>query len=150
MKVFFYKISKNVFFENIKFNDKISLLKAVKEDWTRSLIIFNNKHYDNFYDFLNLIKTDYNNYLETILLLSNQCAHFYNYNKIFSIISDYDFHFSTKQDIADRKSKICTEFIINPLIKQAIIKNTYNIYKIEKSMKNNDNYKFMHKLSNRS
>jgi len=135
MKTFFYKISKNAFLESIKFKNKIDLIKAVKLDWNRSLIVLNKHHYKDFYDFLKKIKTDYNDYLEIILLLSNQCAHFYNYNKIFSIISDYNFHFSTKSDNHDETSKIYTEFTLNPLIKQAIIKNTYNIYKVEKSVK---------------
>lgn len=135
MKTFFYKISKNAFLKSIKFKNKIDLIRAVKLDWNRSLIVLNKTHYGEFYDFLEKIKTDYNDYLEIILLLSNQCAHFYNYNKIFSIISDYDFHFSTKSDNLDATSKIYTAFTINPLIKQAIIKNTYNIYKVEKSVK---------------
>tara|TARA_B110000971_G_C19993312_1_gene492980 strand:- start:219 stop:713 length:495 start_codon:yes stop_codon:yes gene_type:complete len=135
MKNQFYKIKKDLFFNSIKFRDKVSLIKAVKDDWERSLIIINNKHYDKFYDFLRVIKKCYPKYLETILTLSNQCAHFYNYNKIFTIISEYDFHFSTKLDNPDKRSKICTEFIINSIIKQVIIKNTYNIYKIEGDVK---------------
>ena len=134
MKTSFYKINKDLFFKSIQFKDKVSLVKAVKNDWERSSIIINNVHYEKFYDFLKVVKKDYSKYLEVILLLSNQCVHFYNYNKIFSIISDYNFHFSTKLD-TDKFSKICTEFTINPIIKQAIIKNTYNIYKIEQEVK---------------
>ena len=135
MKKIFYKISKKIFFDSIKFKDKISLIKAVKADWGRSLVLINRTHHNNFHEFLNDVKTNYNNYLEVILLLSNQCVHFYNYNKIFSIVSKHGYHFSTKMDTTDALSKICSEFQLTPLLKQAVIKNTYNIYKIEDTLK---------------
>uniref|UniRef100_A0A6C0B447 Uncharacterized protein n=1 Tax=viral metagenome TaxID=1070528 RepID=A0A6C0B447_9ZZZZ len=135
MKKIYYKVSKDVFINEIKYKNKVDLIKAVKNDWNRSLVLINNIKYCSFYDFLQRIRCDFNEYLEIILLLSNQSAHFYNYNKIFSILSKYSFHFSTKLDNPDTKSKICTEFIITPMIKQAVIKNTYNIYKIENSVK---------------
>tara|TARA_B110000967_G_scaffold205586_1_gene250431 strand:- start:215 stop:706 length:492 start_codon:yes stop_codon:yes gene_type:complete len=135
MKKIFYKISKNIFFDSIKFSDKISLIKAVKVDWVRSLILLNGRHHNNFHAFLNDVKTNYNDYLEPILLLSNQCVHFYNYNKIFSIVSKHGYHFSTKMDTEDIRSKICSEFNLTPLLKQAVIKNTYNIYKVEETVK---------------
>ena len=135
MKKLYYKVSKDVFINEIKYKNKADLIKAVKNDWNRSLVLINNIKYSAFYDFLRRVKYDFNEYLEIILLLSNQSAHFYNYNKIFSILSKYSFHFSTKLDNSDIKSKICTEFIITPMIKQAVIKNTYNIYKIENSVK---------------
>ena len=135
MKKIYYKVSKDIFINEIKYKNKVDLIKSVKNDWKRSLVLINNTKYCEFYDFLKRVKGDFNEYLEIILLLSNQSAHFYNYNKIFSILSKYDFHFSTKLDNPDTKSKICTEFIITPMIKQAVIKNTYNIYKIENSVK---------------
>ena len=135
MKKIYYKVSKETFINEIKYKNKVSLLKAVKNDWNRSLVLINSIKYLEFYDFLKRVKTDFNEYLELILLLSNKSAHFYNYNKIFTILSKHDFHFSTKLDNTDIKSKICTEFVITPMIKQAVIKNTYNIYKIENSVK---------------
>tara|TARA_B110000211_G_scaffold233397_1_gene299508 strand:+ start:1358 stop:1849 length:492 start_codon:yes stop_codon:yes gene_type:complete len=135
MKKIYYKVSKESFINEIKYKNKVDLLKSVKNDWNRSLVLINNIKYSEFYDFLRRIKRDFNEYLELILLLSNQSAHFYNYNKIFSILAKHDLHFSTKLDNSDIKSKICTEFLMTPMIKQAVIKNTYNIYKIENSVK---------------
>jgi len=135
MKTIFYKISKNIFFDDIKFKNKISLINAVKNDWERSFILLNNVHYSSFHSFLKQIKKNFHDYLETILLLSNQCVHFYNYNKIFTIISKHGFHFSTKVDNVHKRSKICTEFVLTPMIKQAIIKNTYDIFKVENKVK---------------
>lgn len=135
MKNIYYNVSKDIFIKEIKYKNKINLIKSVKNDWKRSLVLINNRRYDTFLDFLTKVKNDFNEYLEIILLLSNQSAHFYNYNKIFSILSEYDFHFSTKLDNNDQKSKICTEFTLTPMIKQAVIRNTYNIYKIENFVK---------------
>lgn len=135
METFFYKISKDVFFNNMKFKDKNRLLDAVKLDWNRATIILNGKKHSTFHEFLDIVNKCYSEDLEHIMMLSNQCAHFFNYNKIFTIVSGYDFHFSTKLDSKEKNSKVCTEFTINPFIKQAIITNIYNIYKIEKQVK---------------
>ena len=62
---------------------------------------------------------------------------FYNYNKIFEILSEYDFHFSTKQDLDNKKKvkKVITRFNLTPLIKQVTIINTYDIYKVFNDVK---------------
>ena len=135
METYFYKISKDVFFNNMKFKDKNRLIDAVKLDWNRATIILNGKKYATFHEFLNLVNTRYSEDLEYIMMLSNQCAHFFNYNKIFTIVNEYDFHFSTKLDSEEENSTVCTEFTINPFIKQAVITNIYNIYKIENDAK---------------
>ena len=135
----YYKIDRKVFFNSVKFEDKNSLLNAVRTDWNRMQIKINNKSFENYYDFLNTINKKYSYYKEQIFMLSNQCAHFYNYNKIFEILSEYDFHFSTKKDYdkpkKDKVKKVLTKFTINPFVKQVTIINTYDIFKILNDVK---------------
>ena len=123
----FYKVSREEFFNSFKFTNKASLIRAVKEDWNRMNVIINSKKYKNYIHFLEIIKDKYNNYLEIILLLCNQCAYFYNYNKIFSIITEYGYHCSTTNK---NYIKVTTRFNITPMIKQAIITNTYDVFKV--------------------
>ena len=129
----YYKIDRRVFFDSVKFDDKNSLLNAVRNDWNRMEVTINNKKFTSYYEFLNTIESKYAYYKENIFMLSNQCAHFYNYNKIFSFLSEYDFHFSTKQGV-DKENKVITRFNLTPLIKQVIIINTYDIYKVQKDV----------------
>ena len=134
----YYKIDRKVFFNSVKFEDKNSLINAVRTDWNRMEITINNKRFDNYYDFLNIIDKNFSYYKEKIFMLSNQCAHFYNYNKIFEILSEYNFHFSTKKDFDNPKKKIkkvVTKFVINPFVKQVIIINTYDIFKVQNDVK---------------
>ena len=133
----YYKIDRKVFFNSVNFEDKNSLINAVRNDWKRMEITINNKSFNTYVEFLNLIQTKYRDYKEEIFMLSNQCAHFYNYNKIFEILSEYDFHFSTKQDLDNKKKvkKVITRFNLTPLIKQVTIINTYDIYKVFNDVK---------------
>jgi len=135
----YYKIDRTVFFNSVKFEDKNSLLNSVRTDWARMDISINTKKFKNYFEFLNIIDKKYSYYKEKIFMLSNQCAHFYNYNKIFEILSEYDFHFSTKQDYdkpkKEQSEKVITRFNLSPIIKQVIIINTYDIYKVLNDIK---------------
>tara|TARA_B110000908_G_C10192936_1_gene421417 strand:- start:741 stop:1229 length:489 start_codon:yes stop_codon:yes gene_type:complete len=124
-----YKIRQKIFFNSLHFDDKSKLMKSVLNDWNRMNISLNGKKCDNLGKFLKYIKTNFTNDLETILMLCNQCCHFYNYNKIFKILSEYNFHCATKQD-SDNDSKVSTKFRLTPMIKQVVINNVYNVYKI--------------------
>lgn len=129
----FYKLNKEVFFNNIKFRDSNELINAVKTDWSRLNIYLNDKKPDSFHSFLEYITINYSDYLEKILMLCNQNAHFISYNKIFDIISKYDYHFSTTSD--DNSEVVRTDFNLSIIIKQGIVTNTYNIFKIEDKVK---------------
>ena len=135
----YYKIDRRVFFNSVKFDDKNSLLNAVRNDWNRMEIKINGKSFQDYYSFLEVINGKYAYYKEQIFMLSNQCAHFYNYNKIFEILSEYDFHFSTKKDYDNptksKIKKVITKFTLNPFIKQVTIINTYDIFKVLNSVK---------------
>jgi hypothetical protein len=133
----YYKIDRTIFFNSVNFEDKNSLLNAVRQDWKRMEVTINKKTFKNYYDFLDIIDSKYSYYKEKIYMLSNQCAHFYNYNKIFEILSEYDFHFSTKQDLdeSEKSQKVITRFNFSPIIKQVIIINTYDIYKVLNDIK---------------
>ena len=125
-----FNISKDVYFSSIRngFATNVDLLNAVKIDFNRMDIFINNKKYNEYYIFLEYIKTNYPEYLERILLLSNQNAHFYYYNKIFNILSKKDFHLVTT-DSATKFLK--TEFRLNNLIKQATIINKYQVITVD-------------------
>ena len=88
-----FSISKDVYFSSIRtgFKSNVELLNAVKADFRRIDIIINGKKYTEYHEFLEYIKNTYPNFLEKVLLISNQCAHFYYYNKIFDILSKKDF-----------------------------------------------------------
>jgi len=129
-----FSISKDVYFKSISsgFKDKIGLLNAVKLDYPRMEVLINNVKFTYYHEFLEHIKANYPEYLTKILLLSNQCAHFYYYNKIFDILSKYDFHF-VSDDKSNKEKFLKTIFVLNPLIKQACLYNKYNVISINEN-----------------
>ena len=132
-----FNISKDVYFTSIKngFRTNIDLLNAVKQDFNRIDIIINKKKYEEYYTFLEYIKNNFPSFLEKILLISNQNAHFYYYNKIFNIISKKDFHLVSTDSNSIKYLK--TEFTLNNLIKQATLLNKYNVITVDSSAKKN-------------
>tara|TARA_B100001093_G_C26771765_1_gene990555 strand:+ start:319 stop:816 length:498 start_codon:yes stop_codon:yes gene_type:complete len=132
MSVTTFSISKDVYFKSISsgFKDKIGLVNAVKLDYPRMDVIVNNKKYCEYYEFLEYVKRDYPEYLTKILLLTNQNAHFYYYNKIFDILSKYDFHFVSDDDKNQKDKYLKTQFVLNPIVKQASLFNKYNVISI--------------------
>lgn len=129
----FYKLNKEVFFNTVKFKDCNTLLKAVKLDWNRQDIWLNGRKQKSFVKFLEFINQSYPEYLEKILMLCNQNAHFCSYNKIFDIISKYDYHFSTTSD--KEQDTVKTEFNLSVIIKQGVVNNTYDVFRIENDVK---------------
>lgn len=132
MSVTTFSISKDVYFKSISsgFKDKIGLINAVKLDYPRMDVIVNNKKYSEYYEFLEYVKRDFPEYLTKILLLTNQNAHFYYYNKIFDILSKYDFHFVSDDDKNQKDKYLKTQFVLNTIVKQAILFNKYNVISI--------------------
>lgn len=132
-----FNISKDVYFNSIKngFKTNIDLLNAVRQDFNRIDIIINNKKYDEYHTFLEYVKNNYPNFLEKILLISNQNAHFYYYNKIFNILSKKDFHLVSTDTSSIKYLK--TEFTLNNLIKQATLINKYNVITVDSSVDKN-------------
>jgi len=132
-----FNISKDVYFKSIKngFKTNIDLLNAVRQDFNRIDIIINNKKYDEYHTFLEYVKNNYPNFLEKILLICNQNAHFYYYNKIFNILSKKDFHLVSTDTTSIKYLK--TEFTLNNLIKQATLINKYNVITIDSSVDKN-------------
>ena len=64
--------------------------------------------------------------------MCNQCAHYYYYKIIFSIISKYNYHISSN-NIGNKG--ITTDININLLNKQIILTNNYNIFKLKEDIK---------------
>lgn len=131
----FYKINKDVFFNTINFPDQNQLLNAVKLDWKRSDIWFNREKQVNYAEFLEKITTQFPEYLDKVLLICNQNAHFSSYNKIFDIINKYDYHFATVLNEDNNYDTVKTEFNFTYIIKQGIVTNTYQIFKVEGEIK---------------
>ena len=127
-----FSISKDVYFNSISlgFKDMSLLLNAVKIDYPRMIVTVNKTKFPEYYQFLEYVKKNYPEYLHKILLLANQNAHFYYYNKIFDILSKYDYHFVS--DEAKNKDDLFlkSEFVLNPIIKQATLYNNYNVISI--------------------
>ena len=125
-----FTIAKDVYFSSIKngFATNLDLLHAVKTDFNRIDIFINNVQYTEYYKFLEYIKDFYTEYLERILLLANQNAHFYYYNKIFNILSKKDFHLVSSDSVT---KFLKTEFILNNVIKQAVITNKYQVITVD-------------------
>ena len=126
-----FSISKDVYFSSIRtgFKSNVELLNAVKADFRRIDIIINGKKYIEYHEFLEYIKNTYPNFLEKVLLISNQCAHFYYYNKIFDILSKKDFHVVNSEQ--NEFKNLRTEFVLNTLIKQATLTNKYNVITVD-------------------
>ena len=131
----FYKINKDVFFNTIKYPDQNQLLNAVRVDWKRSDIWFNGEKQLNYVEFLEKVTTKFPEYLDKILLICNQNAHFSSYNKIFDIINKYDYHCSTIVNDQNTYDTVKTEFNFKYIIKQGVVTNTYQIFKIEGTVK---------------
>ena len=128
-----FNISKEVYFNSISsvFPDNVSILTQVKLDFPRMDIFINKKKINDYHIFLEKIRKDYSDYLEKILLLTNQNAHFYSYNKIFNILSKKDFHIISVISEPNEKKYLYTEFTLNALIKQAVIYNKYKVITVD-------------------
>lgn len=131
-KTSLFLINRKKFFKEIMFSDNVKLINAVKTDFNRLTIIINNQKFTNYLKFLETVKKYYSKYQLTIYTLCNQCAHFYYYKIIFSIISKYNYHISTSKKILNNKLE--TNFNLNLINKQVMLSNNYDIYKIENEM----------------
>lgn len=123
-----YKIPLSVYFESMRFKDKTTLMKAVKSDWKRIPILINNNAFDTFYEYLEYITLYFPDYLETILMLSNQCAHYYNYNVLCKILSQRNIHLSTKKNA---QHTLGVKINMSVCCKQALLHNTYEAYTLK-------------------
>tara|TARA_B110000211_G_scaffold234912_1_gene307340 strand:- start:11511 stop:12014 length:504 start_codon:yes stop_codon:yes gene_type:complete len=127
-----YKIPLSVYFESMRFKDKTTLIKAVKSDWKRIPILINNHAFDTFYEYLEYITLNFPDYLETILMLSNQCAHYYNYNVLGKILLQHNIHLSTKKNTQQTLGVSINMF---PCCKQALLHNIYEAYTLNERKK---------------
>ena len=126
MESAFHVIPKEEFLNEISYDDKTLLIQAVKKDWNRLNIFVNNVKMIYYHNFLTLLKTKYKSFLEVMLILSNQNVHYYTYKKLFNILSQVNYHLITNKS-CEEENLVATHFNITPVIKQAIIVNTYNI-----------------------
>jgi hypothetical protein len=125
-----FSIPKNELLEliNKSFSDSIQLLDTVKKDYNRMTVYYNSTREESYVNFLQQI-INFPDLLNTILLLCNQNAHFYYYNKLYTILSRYGYHIiqSANNDI----STLITNITINPFVKQIVLENSYRIVEID-------------------
>jgi hypothetical protein len=129
-----FSISKNELFTLIdkSFTDSIQLLEAVKKDFNRMSIIFNNIKQTNYIEFLEKI-INIPNLLNFILLLCNQNAHFYYYNKLHTILSKYGYYIVQSSSNINDNLSLITNITINPFVKQVVLSNKYCVIEIDKN-----------------
>jgi len=125
-----FSISKSELLEiiNKSFVDSIQLLESVKKDFNRMTVFYNNVKQDDYIKFLQKI-ISIPDLLHTILLLCNQNAHFYYYNKLYTIISKYGYHII--QSSNTNIENLITNITINPFVKQIVLENSYRVVEID-------------------
>lgn len=128
-----FNIAKEVYFNSISagFSNKVDILKAVKIDYNRMDVFINGSKINEYHVFLEHVQKNYPAFLEKILLLTNQNAHFYYYNKIFNILSKKDFHIIPYESNSTDSKNLKTEFNLNHIIKQAILYNKYRVITVD-------------------
>ena len=129
----FFTINKNVFFKTIKdsFETNELLLEAVKKDLPRMRCTLNKIHYDSYVDFMEAIRTICPQYLERLLLLTNQNAHFLYLNTVFGILSKHNLHIVCETGYTNDKHLYTTQITINPMVHQVVLENIYKVIDIK-------------------
>lgn len=124
----FFLIDNYQFFHDIKscFKNYTELLHQVKIDYHRQTIKVNNKKYETYLDFLSYISGNYPDYLEKILLISNQCVFGIIYTHLHNLLVPMGFHL-----VSPTNSEILINITINQLIKQVVIEKIFEIIKLE-------------------
>jgi hypothetical protein len=127
----FFIIDNYQFFQDIKscFKNYTELLHQVKIDYHRQTIKINNKHYDTYLEFLEYISQYFPDFLEKILLISNQCVFGLIYTHLHNLLAPMGFHL-----VSPTESEILINFTINKINKQVVIEKPFEIIKID------DNY----------
>lgn len=128
----YFTINRDVFFKTISdsFPDHDALLSAVKNDVHRMECSINGVVYHSYVEYVDILRKKYPSYLETILLLSNQNAHFLYFNMMFRIITKHNLHIICATDDTESQPDVRylqTRTIINPMVKQVVL---YNLYKV--------------------
>ena len=108
--------------------DAIQLLEAVKKDFNRMTVYYNGNKETEYILFLQKI-IEHSDLLNYILLLCNQNAHFYYYNKLYTILSKYGYHIV--QSLNNNDASLITDIKINPFIKQIVLSNSYKVIEID-------------------
>ena len=123
MTTTYFTISKQLFINSIKesFTDKTTLLNAVKQDVPRMIIKLNGIEYHTYLELLEKLHTKHIEYLDIILLMCNQNAHYYYYEKIFSILQKDNI-----QLVSCQSKELQTLLSFTPLIRQITLKNMYH------------------------
>ena len=122
----YFTISKHDYIKHIKesFPDQNKLLDAVRLDCHRMTVTINGKLYDNYLDLIETVNKKYSGYIDLIMLLCNQNAHHYYYEKVHNVLAKQNIYLVSNSDTLD-KHDLQTSITILPIVKQITLKNTY-------------------------
>lgn len=130
----FFTINKDVFFKTIRdsFSSNELLLEAVKKDITRMECKFNGRICSSYVDFVETVRKTCPQYLERLLLLTNQNAHFLYFNTVFNILTKHKLHIisDTDSSSASEERHYKTHITINPMVHQVVLHNLYKVIEV--------------------
>lgn len=122
------------------YRDSLELYDAVKKDFPRMRVRLNGVDQSDLTEFVQWIRNYDSQYLHPILLLCNQNAHYYYYEKLYNILAKHDYHLVTRTHVTplldsyNPKSApplpLETNVTLLPIMKQVCVKNEYEVIEV--------------------
>jgi hypothetical protein len=116
------------------YRDSLDLYDAVKKDFPRMSVRLNGFLQSDLTEFVQWIRNYDMQYLQPILLLCNQNAHYYYYEKLYNILVKHDYHLVTRSYDAFKTAvpplPLETNVTLLPIMKQVCVKNEYEVIEI--------------------
>lgn len=127
----YFTIKKHELFDLIQksFPSAYDLYESVKKDFPRMQVKLNGVVQHRLCDFVQWMKEHEPSYLYTVLLLCNQNAHFYYYEKLYTILAKYNYHLVSRSNTPP--FSLCTNITLLPIMKQVCVQNDYNVIELE-------------------
>jgi hypothetical protein len=131
MTTLYFTIKKQELFDLIQksYPSSYELYESVKKDFPRMQVKLNGAVQKNLGEFVQWIKEHDNKYLFPVLLLCNQNAHFYYYEKLYTILAKYNYHLVSRTTAPP--VSLCTHITLLPIMKQICVKNDYDVVELE-------------------
>jgi hypothetical protein len=132
----YFTIRKQELFDLIQksFPSAYDLYESVKKDFPRMQVRLNGTVQHQLCDFVQWIKKNEVAYLVPVLLLCNQNAHYYYYEKLYTVLAKYNYHLvSSTQTVP---FSLCTNITLLPIMKQVCVQNQYDVIELETPSEN--------------
>jgi len=133
----YFTLKKHELYDMIQksYRDSLELYDAVKKDFPRMRVKLNGVMQSNLTEFVHWIRNYDIQYLQPILLLCNQNAHYYYYEKLYNILSKHDYHLVTRSYTTDEpmnpmQMPLATDITLLPIMKQVCVRNEYEVIEI--------------------